>query len=70
MRFLHTADLHLDSAFCSDGQTGAEIRRQRQRDLLERIFDIARDRACDMILIAGDLFDSSFVTPETLTLCM
>lgn len=70
MRFLHTADLHLDSAFCSDGQTGAEIRRQRQRDLLERIFDIARDRACDMILIAGDLFDSAFVTPETRTLCM
>lgn len=70
MKFLHTADLHLDSAFCSDGQIGAEARRQRQRELLGRIFGVARERECDMVLIAGDLFDSALITPETRELCL
>ena len=70
MKFLHTADLHLDSAFCGDGVFGAEARRERQRELLKKIFRIAEDEACDMILIAGDMFDTSFVTPETRKLCL
>ena len=70
MKFLHTADLHLDSAFCSSGALGAEQQRQRQRELLKKIFNLANKESCDMILIAGDLFDSSFVTPETRRLCL
>jgi len=65
MKFLHTADLHLDSPFVSDGVTGSDLRREAQRDVLRRIFDCARTEGCDLILIAGDLFDSTYVTPET-----
>ena len=65
MRLLHTADLHLDSAFCSYGVKDAEKQREEGRKLLQRIFDAARSKDCQMILIAGDLFDSRFVSHET-----
>lgn len=70
MKFLHTADLHLDSAFCASAGTDAFTRRQNQRQTLERIFALAKSEGCDMVLIAGDLFDSGFVFPETKELCI
>lgn len=70
MKFLHTADLHLDSAFCADTPTEAAARRREQRDVLKRIFDVAQESGCDMILIAGDLFDTVYVAPETKELCL
>ncbi len=69
MKFLHTADLHLDSSFSLSSATDAAVRRQRQRDLLREIFEIAKQESCDMLLVAGDLFDSVYVTPETKELC-
>ncbi len=65
MKILHTADLHLDSAFCSGGESFAHTRRERQREILKKIFDLAVSQECDMMLIAGDFFDTSYVTPET-----
>ncbi|MBQ9783780.1 MAG: exonuclease SbcCD subunit D [Clostridia bacterium] len=65
MKLLHTADLHLDSPFCATDAHSAEARREGQRRVLERIFACASQEKCDMILIAGDLFDSKYVTPET-----
>lgn len=70
MRFLHTADLHLDSAFCKLGALDSEVQRERQRALLRRIFTAAAEHSCDMILISGDLFDTPVVTPETSRLCI
>lgn len=70
MRFLHTADLHLDSAFCKVGTLDADAQRREQRDLLERIFSLASSENCDMILIAGDLFDTPTATPESASLCL
>lgn len=65
MKFLHTADLHLDSPFCALGAENAEERRERQRSVLKKIFKLAFDEKCDMLLIAGDLFDGSFVSDAT-----
>ena len=65
MKFLHTADLHLDSAFCSYGARDAQIQREEGRQLLRRIFECAERENCEMILIAGDLFDCKFVSPES-----
>lgn len=70
MKILHTGDLHLDSAFCGGGETHAVLRRERQREVLKKIFELAESEACDAVLIAGDLFDTSFVTPETRALCI
>lgn len=65
MRFLHTGDIHLDSAFCSSDAVTSEKKREDQRRLLGRIFDLAREKECQMVLISGDLFDSRYVTPDT-----
>ena len=65
MKLLHTGDLHLDSAFCAYGQRDAEFQRAKSRELLTRIFELASSRACDIILVAGDLFDGRFVSPES-----
>lgn len=65
MRFLHTGDLHLDSAFSSSGARDSERQREAGRALLRRIFECAKGEGCQLILIAGDLFDSKFVSPET-----
>lgn len=70
MKLLHTADLHLDSPFAGADPQVAEARRKAGRDVLRRIFDVAKREACDMILIAGDLFDGRYVTPETEALCL
>lgn len=65
MKFLHTGDLHLDSSFCRYGALDADRLRERGRALLRRIFACAIQEECDMLLIAGDLFDSRVITPET-----
>ena len=65
MKLLHAADLHLDSSYCGTDVLTAEEKREAQRRLLRRIFDCAREESCDLILLAGDLFDSRLVTPET-----
>ena len=65
MRILHTGDLHLDSAFCAYGARDSARQREAGRELLRRIFECAKSESCEMILIAGDLFDGKFVSPET-----
>ena len=68
MKILHTGDLHLDSPFCSDEGARADEKRENQRALLRRIFACAKEERCDLILIAGDLFDGRHTTPETAAL--
>ena len=65
MKILHTGDLHLDSAFCASDIFTAETRREEQRAVFGRIMDLAKAERCDLVLIAGDLFDGRYVTPET-----
>ena len=65
MRILHTADLHLDSAFSSFGKKDAEQYRELGRALLKNIFECAKHEKCQMMLISGDLFDSKFVSNDT-----
>ncbi|HEY3297274.1 MAG TPA: DNA repair exonuclease [Armatimonadota bacterium] len=57
-RFLHTADIHLSRPFGFLPPQLAEERRHDQRKTLTRIVDLALEREVDLVLIAGDLFDS------------
>ena len=70
MKLLHTADLHLDSPFAGKHPSEAQEKRELQRRVFKRIFSLAKETECDMILIAGDLFDGKYVTPETESLCL
>jgi len=70
MRFLHLADLHLDTSFAG---RSAELRsrlREATREALENAVQHALDAQVDAVLIAGDLFDGnrlSFRTERFLT---
>lgn len=62
MKFIHTADLHLESRMASS--FSASLASERRRELLltfKRLFSYAEENGVDGILIAGDLFDSGRV---------
>ena len=65
IRVLHAADRHLDSPFQALSRDKAARRRAEQRVTLGRIADIARERKADMVLLAGDLFDTDAAYAET-----
>lgn len=60
MRFLHAADLHIDSPLRGLNRfEGAPVTRLRgaTRQALIRLVDLAIDEKVDFVLIAGDLYD-------------
>ena len=63
-RFLHLADLHLETRF-----GGAEATRDRLRVAILEAFDAAVDlaleRELDAVLIAGDAFDDPLLSRRT-----
>ena len=63
MRFIHTADWHIGMG-ASHVPTVAETVRAARLETAGKIIDLARERKCDFILIAGDLFDSNAVSNE------
>lgn len=69
VRFIHTSDIHLDTSFSGAGFPSQLGNRKREaiRGTFRRILeDAARDGA-DLMLIAGDLFESERVTPDTVS---
>lgn len=66
LTILHAADLHLDSPFRSLPPREAQARRADQRQTLDALRDLALERQVGLVLLAGDLFDSQEVYPETL----
>ena len=59
MKILHTADWHLDSPL-----QGAEKLRQALAAIPGQIFEVCREEKCDLVLLAGDIFDGAY-TPHT-----
>ena len=60
MRFIHAADLHIDSPLRGLSRyEGAPLERLRgaTRRALERLVELAIDEKVDFVLIAGDLYD-------------
>lgn len=65
VRFIHAADLHLDSPFRSLPPDKAARRREEQRELLGRIAALAEERRADLVLLSGDLLDGDRAYYET-----
>ncbi len=60
IRFIHTADLHLDSPFLGLNQLPEKLFRRLQESTFtafERVVDAAIKKDVDFVLVAGDLFD-------------
>jgi DNA repair exonuclease SbcCD nuclease subunit len=68
MRFLHCADLHLDSplrALALRNEALADAVGAASRETLRRIVDLALAHRVDALLIAGDLFDDAVTDVAT-----
>ena len=65
VKILHAADFHLDSAFGALGEEQARQRRQESRKLVECLVEFANEQAVDLLLLAGDLFDSDDIFGQT-----
>lgn len=63
MKFIHTADIHIDSPLhrleVYEGAPVDEIR-QASRRAFENLIDLAIDETVDFVVIAGDLFDGDW----------
>jgi exonuclease SbcD len=65
MRFLHAADLHLDSPCSSRSETVRDRLRDASRLAFQRLVDLALSERVDAVLIAGDLFDDERLSFQT-----
>ena len=65
VRILHAADLHLDAAFEGLSPEKAALRRAEFRRLPSILADEALRLRADLLFLAGDIFDSGRVFPET-----
>ena len=65
LRIIHGADFHLDSPFSGLTPERAAQRRGEQRELLDALAGLAREKQADLVLLAGDLLDSEHVYRET-----
>ena len=68
MRFIHCADLHLDSPLRGlERYEGAPVHEMRQatRRSFVNIVDLALEREADCLLIAGDVFDADWLDFNT-----
>jgi exonuclease SbcD len=63
MRFIHCADIHLDSPLRGlelyDGAPAEEMRHATRR-AFANVVDLAIERSADFVLIAGDIFDGDW----------
>lgn len=68
VKILHTADMHLDAPFTLEDPSLSEVRRGDLRSAFTALMMYVEDNDIDLVLIAGDMFDSEFVTKETVAL--
>lgn len=65
LKVLHTSDVHLESDSVGAGPNG-KLMRQRLRGAFSRVISIANEREAGLLLIVGDLFDSSRIADEAI----
>lgn len=59
IKILHTADWHLDAPMSGLNPETARSLQQKSQKIPERIARMCKDEACDLLLIAGDIFDGA-----------
>jgi DNA repair protein SbcD/Mre11 len=62
---VHTSDVHLETDSFGNGPDGDRLR-DRVRRSFSGVIDLANERGADILLIVGDLFDSSRVSDAVL----
>lgn len=57
LKILLTADWHLDSPFAGFSQAQRGVLKQAQKKLPGKVAELAEREGCDLVLLAGDIFD-------------
>ncbi len=65
LTIVHSGDLHLDAPFAGLSPEQSAARREGQRVHLEKLVQLTKDVNADLLLLAGDLFDSGETYYET-----
>ncbi len=68
MKILHTGDMHLDSPFATLTAERGDSAKRELRRIFSDIISYVKNNSIDILLVAGDLFDSGFATRETAAL--
>lgn len=66
MKILHSADLHLDTPFT--GRAQAQYLKEQLLGIPEQLAQLCHAEACDLVLLAGDLFDGLWTRESFLAL--
>lgn len=70
IKFLHCADLHLDSPLSGLDLQRSEVRRNEIRAAFTSMTMYVRMNHVDFLIISGDFFESGYVTKETCALIL
>lgn len=65
LTFVHAADFHLDSSFGALTAAQAAARRRESRETVFRLKDYVNSHGVELVLLAGDLFDSAGTFRDT-----
>ena len=68
LKIFHTADVHIGLKFGSRGYE-PDVRQRlvaARQEVVERMVSLANDRGCDLLVVAGDLFDNPRVAKRDL----
>lgn len=60
MKILHSADWHLDAPMQGHSQQQSDELRRQLRTVPEKVAKLCRVENCDLLLLAGDLFDGEY----------
>ena len=60
MKILHSADWHLDAPLSGRSEDEARFLRQELRKIPAKVVECAKRENCQMLLLAGDLFDGAY----------
>ena len=68
MKFVHIADMHLDTPFrmLSDRADLGEIRRLDQRKAFKKMIEYIKQNEIPYLFIAGDLYDNEYIRESTI----
>lgn len=67
IKFLHTADIHLDTPFSGMSSDDALKEKENLKIVFKNIIDLAIEEDVDIILMAGDIFDNMTVHKSTIS---
>lgn len=65
LKFLHCADIHLDTPFVGLSPEKSDERRRGLRATFMRMMEYVRNGGIDYVFISGDLFDTDYATNGT-----